>query len=367
MGSKPGNRFTSVDDDIDDGTQATLLLCSSSSDSDYNGLSQVLSCSTEDKDSAGVSVSITSSNVTEGGVSATASVVLDSEPVSTVTVSLGVDTSDLALNKTTLTFNSANWDSAQSFTVQANDDSVYEGAENVLFGVGSASSDSLYSGLTTQTFDFSITDNESLPQISIADLSVSESDSSVLVSATVSVSPVSGDAITVGYSTQDDVALAGQDYQSAAGNVVIESGDSSATISLTVLGDNLVEADEDFALLLTSTSLGNFALGGDSALITILNDDASVSMGELSSSESVLSAALSSTTSLTCDFTDADFTQFSDYRVSLAVELQIIVQRISSVTGLRRRERVQRGEVLFYQSRALVNTALLTRGIQQSV
>ena len=100
---------------------------------------------------------------------------------------------------------------------------------------------------------------------------------------------------------------------------MIESGNSSATISLTLLGDNLVEGDEDFALLLTSTSLGNFALGGDSALITILNDDASVSMGELSSSESVLSAALSSTTSLTCDFTDADFTQVSDYRVSLAV------------------------------------------------
>ena len=228
--------FTSADDDIDDGTQATsVVVTSSSSDSDYNGLSQVLSCSTEDNDSAGVSVSITSSNVTEGGVSATASVVLDSEPVSTVTVSLGVDTSDLALNKTTLTFNSANWDSAQSFTVQANDDSVYEGAENGTLTVStSASSDSLYSGLTTQTFDFSITDNESLPEISIADLSVSESDSSVLVSATVSVSPVSGDAITVGYSTQDDVALAGQDYQSAAGNVVIESGDSSATISLTV-------------------------------------------------------------------------------------------------------------------------------------
>ena len=87
-------------------------------------------------------------------------------------------------------------------------------------------------------------------------------------------------------STQDDAALAGQDYWSAAGNVVIESGDSSATISLQVLGDNWL-SDEDFALLLTSTSLGNFALGGDSALITILNDDASVSMGELSSSESV--------------------------------------------------------------------------------
>ena len=114
MGPKPANRFTSADDDIDDGTQATsVVVTSSSSDSDYNGLSQVLSCSTEDNDSAGVSVSITSSNVTEGGVSATASVVLDSEPVSTVTVSLGVDTSDLALNKTTLTFNSANWDSTR--------------------------------------------------------------------------------------------------------------------------------------------------------------------------------------------------------------------------------------------------------------
>ena len=51
--------FTSVDDDIDDGPQATsVVVSSSSSDSDYNGLSQALSCSTEDNDSAGVSVII---------------------------------------------------------------------------------------------------------------------------------------------------------------------------------------------------------------------------------------------------------------------------------------------------------------------
>ena len=54
--------FTSADDDIDDGTQATsVVVTSSSSDSDYNGLSQVLSCSTEDNDSAGVSVLLPSS------------------------------------------------------------------------------------------------------------------------------------------------------------------------------------------------------------------------------------------------------------------------------------------------------------------
>ena len=147
----------------------------------------------------------------------------------------------------------------QAVVASANDDSVYEGAENGTLTVStSASSDSLYSGLTTQTFDFSITDNESLPEISIADLSVSESDSSVSVSATVSVSPVSGDAITVGYSTQDGVALAGQDYQSAAGNVVIESGDLRPRFPYC---DNLV-ADEDFALLLTSTSLGDLPLVG---------------------------------------------------------------------------------------------------------
>ena len=66
-------------------------------------------------------------------------------------------------------------------------------------------------------------------------------------------------------------------------------------------------------------------------------------MGELGSSESVLSAALRRRLRLHVTLRMLTL-QVSDYRVSLASELQITVQPIRSVTGLRRQECVQRGK-----------------------
>ena len=313
--------FTSADDDIDDGDQVTSVdVVSSSSDGDYNGLSQSLSCTTVDDDTAGISVSLSGTSVIEGGSSQTMTVTLDSEPVAEVVVTTSSNSVDLTLSKASLTFNSANWDTPQSLTIEATDDAIYEAAETGRVTLSaSTSSDGLYSGLASQTFDFAITDNESEPVVSVADISLVETDGNVSVSVSVSVNPVSYQSITIGYTTQNDTALAGQDYQAAAGNVVIDAGDSSATIGLTVLGDNLVEGDEDFMLSLSSLSLGSFALGGDSARLTITDDDASALITNLTSSESSLSATLLSSTTLVCSFTDADYTSASDYLLSLSM------------------------------------------------
>ena len=311
--------FTSVDDAIDDGAQETDLVVSSlSSDSDYSGLSQVLSCTTQDNDTAGVSVSVSTLSVTEGDGVSTVTVQLDSEPTDSVSLTLATDTADLSLSKVNLTFDSSNWSTPQAFTVEATDDSIYEADEvGTLSITSSLSSDAIYAGLSGQDFDFNVSDNESLPEVSISDLTVSEGDSDVALSISVSVSPLSYQAITVGYTTQNDSASAGLDYQSAAGNVVIEAGDSSAVISVTLSGDNLLESDEDFLVSLTSLSLGGFALGGDTARITIEDDDASPTIVGIASSSASLSASLSTTSSLTCDFTDADFTQGDDYELTL--------------------------------------------------
>ena len=156
--------FTSVDDAIDDGVQETeLVVSSTSSDSDYSSLSQVLTCTTQDNDTAGVSVSVSTLSVTEGGGVSTVSVQLDSEPTDSVLLTLVTDTADLSLSKPSLSFNSSNWSTAQVFTVEATDDSVYEADEvGNLSITSSLSSDAIYAGLAGQDFDFNISDNESL-------------------------------------------------------------------------------------------------------------------------------------------------------------------------------------------------------------
>lgn len=61
----------------------------------------------------------------------------------------------------------------------------------------------------------------------------------------------------------------------AAGTLVFGTGESSARIRIAVRPDEMVEADEQFTVLLTGTSTAHHALGSNvSAVVTLKNDDA---------------------------------------------------------------------------------------------
>ncbi|EIE48629.1 hemolysin-type calcium-binding protein [Citreicella sp. 357] len=80
-------------------------------------------------------------------------------------------------------------------------------------------------------------------------------------------------AMTVGYSTQNGSATAGQDYQAQSGIVTFAAGQSSASIAVPVFGDRLSEPTETFSLVVTppsGVSLGSRGLVGSA---TILDDD----------------------------------------------------------------------------------------------
>ena len=54
------------------------------------------------------------------------------------------------------------------------------------------------------------------------------------------------------YSTEDGTALAGSDYEAKRGTMVLQPGTTTATVSVTLLDDELAEGDETFGLLVTS-------------------------------------------------------------------------------------------------------------------
>lgn len=88
---------------------------------------------------------------------------------------------------------------------------------------------------------------------------------------TVTSSIPASSAIAVSYTTADGTALAGQDYTGTSGTLNIAIGASSGTISVAVLGDTVVEADETFTLVLTVPA--NATIAGGTITGTILNDD----------------------------------------------------------------------------------------------
>src|SRR5262249_40541716 len=79
--------------------------------------------------------------------------------------------------------------------------------------------------------------------------------------------------VTVGYATQDGTALAGKDYVAKTGAVLIPAGQTTATITVSVIGDLIHEDNETFKVNLTSLSTG-LKRDRNSGTGTIIDDDA---------------------------------------------------------------------------------------------
>ena len=85
--------------------------------------------------------------------------------------------------------------------------------------------------------------------------------------------------LQVSYTTQDQTAVAGQDYQATAGSVALTSGMVSPQIRIPILGDLVDEPNEVFILELTgvvsapTSPTSVVDLGQNSAVATIIDDD----------------------------------------------------------------------------------------------
>lgn len=110
-------------------------------------------------------------------------------------------------------------------------------------------------------------------KVKVSDASVKEGNSgttSLVYTVSLSDSPLS--AVTVGYSTANGTATAGSDYVATAGTLVLGIGQSSATISVPVIGDTVKEPNETVLLNLTSVS-ANALIDDGQGVGTIINDD----------------------------------------------------------------------------------------------
>ena len=143
---------TGVDDLVDDGSVAYSIVTSAatSADGNYSGLNAAdVAVSNLDNDTAGINVSVISGPTSEGGGTATFSVALGSQPTADVTITLASNNlGEGTANVTALTFTAANWNIAQTVTVQGIDDTIDDG--DTAFNIVTEAAQSLdlfYNGL----------------------------------------------------------------------------------------------------------------------------------------------------------------------------------------------------------------------------
>lgn len=239
----------------------------------------------------------TSANEADGSLSFT--VQLTNASASTVTVDYATadetaiaGTDYTAAGTTTLTYTPGQ--TSKTVTVTVADDSLAEEDETALLDLSNATNASIADAQGVG----SIVNDDADPNVTIADVSVSEGDSgSVTATFTVSLSTASGQETAVDYLTSDTTATAGSDYTATSGTLTIPAGDTSATLDVSVDGETLYEGDETFGVTLSGEV--NLTLVDAVAEGTITDDDPvpTVSAGDATSSESAAVATV--TVSLT--------------------------------------------------------------------
>ncbi|QDU51944.1 choice-of-anchor Q domain-containing protein [Gimesia panareensis] len=122
------------------------------------------------------------------------------------------------------------------------------------------------------------------PTISITDVSQVETNSGTTeFEFVVSLSNANVDEVSVDFETSNGTAVAGIDYAFTTGRVTFSAGETTQVVRVLVNGDTDVEDHETFFVNLFNAN--GAAIADDQGLGTILNDEASISIDDVSEME----------------------------------------------------------------------------------
>ena len=215
----------------------------------------------------------------------------------TVTVNYSVTggtataSADFTLASGTLTFPAGT--TTQSIPLSIINDSLDELDETILITLTSPTKATIG---TIPTHTYTIADDDTAPTVSFGTTSSTNSEATTAVNIPVTLSAVSGQAVTVGYAVTSGTATgSGIDFTLASGTLTFPAGTTTQNISLTVTNDTTFEGTETLTITLaspTASSLGTNV----SHTYSITDDDTSPSVQfsttSTSNSEATLSASI---------------------------------------------------------------------------
>ncbi|HEV8631112.1 MAG TPA: Calx-beta domain-containing protein, partial [Thermoanaerobaculia bacterium] len=212
---------------------------------------------------------------------------------------------------------------SKTLEVSALGDLLDEADETFRVALGTPTRGSLADGEGRVT----IVDDDAEPALSIADLAVTEGDTGTATATlTLSLSAASGREVRVAYSTGGGTATAGADYVATSGTAVLPPGVTTASVTVPVLGDQLVEPDETFEVRLSAPVAATLADGvgvvtiHDNDLATLAVADVNVVEGNSGTTPAVftitLSQALAVPVSVAASTTDGTALAGVDYQTT---------------------------------------------------
>ena len=191
-----------------------------------------------------VNLSATTGSVSETGTTTSFNITLGSQPASNVVLNITRnDVTEAISNKTTLTFTSANWNTAQTVTVTGVDDNLIDGTQSTIFtiAVDAANSDNNYDNAASKTYTVSTTDNDVAGfTLSSTSGSVSESGATKTFTVVLTAQPASNVVLSLvsGTLTEATVSPATLTFTSANWN-------TPQTVTVTGVDDALVDGTQN--------------------------------------------------------------------------------------------------------------------------
>ena len=236
-------------------------------------------------DTASVTISDVSSNEDDGYMTFTATLNNAVDGGFTVDVSTTDGTASVAdVDYTGVTSQTLNFTGTagetQSFIVTPISDNKVEADETFTIGMTNLANTILGSSLDITDSALGIILNDDSTEITIEDIEVVEADGVAKLIATLT-NPVQG-GFDLHITTTDDTAVNATDYTAFADQLAgtfVGTADETQMLSIPITDDTVGEEIEDFTV--TLTSVGNTTLGAsitvtDSAIVTIIDDDAPV-------------------------------------------------------------------------------------------
>ncbi|MBL7543905.1 MAG: hypothetical protein JNL11_08815 [Bdellovibrionaceae bacterium] len=132
-------------------------------------------------------------------------------------------------------------------------------------------SDSEYFNGGTQSHTLTITDTDSYPIVSLSSTTYTVSEDTPSLTITVQLSTSYAANSTVNYTTTNGTALSGTNYTATTGTLTFNAGQTSKTVSIPILNNDVYNGSRNFSFSLSSPI--NAVSGTTTSTITISDDD----------------------------------------------------------------------------------------------
>ena len=122
----------------------------------------------------------------------------------------------------------------------------------------------------TNSFDLIV---QTAPNVSISNATYNEEDGNGNMTFTVSLDSASNEEIKLTVTTEEGTAEEGADFTATTTQLTFAPGETSKTVNVPILADDLAELDETFTFKVDSVDAGTVNSSSDTGTGTITNDD----------------------------------------------------------------------------------------------